>query len=38
MPWLARDGAGRAVMLVDLDGRGGGQPGPEALTGASALP
>jgi 8-oxo-dGTP pyrophosphatase MutT (NUDIX family) len=38
MPWLARDAAGQAVMLVDLDGRGGGQPGPEALTGASLLP
>jgi 8-oxo-dGTP pyrophosphatase MutT (NUDIX family) len=38
MPWLARDPAGRAVMLVDLDGRGGGRPGPEALTGASFLP
>jgi 8-oxo-dGTP pyrophosphatase MutT (NUDIX family) len=38
MPWLARDAAGQAVMLVDLDGRGAGRPGPEALTGASALP
>jgi 8-oxo-dGTP pyrophosphatase MutT (NUDIX family) len=38
MPWLARDAEGRAVMLVDLDGRGGGRPGPEALTGASGLP
>jgi 8-oxo-dGTP pyrophosphatase MutT (NUDIX family) len=38
MPWLARTSDGDAVMLVDLDGRGGGLPGPDALTGASALP
>jgi 8-oxo-dGTP pyrophosphatase MutT (NUDIX family) len=29
MPWLARTSDGAAVMLVDLDGRGGGRPGPK---------
>lgn len=28
MPWLARTGDDAVVMLVDLDGRGGGRPGP----------
>jgi 8-oxo-dGTP pyrophosphatase MutT (NUDIX family) len=29
MPWLARTPDGTAVMLVDLDGHGGGPPGPK---------
>ena len=29
MPWLGRTPDGSAVMQVDLDGRGGGRPGPE---------
>jgi 8-oxo-dGTP pyrophosphatase MutT (NUDIX family) len=38
MPWLARDAEGQAVMVVDLDGRGGGRPGPDALSGVGGLP
>jgi 8-oxo-dGTP pyrophosphatase MutT (NUDIX family) len=26
-PWVARDGAGALVLRIDLDGRGGGEPG-----------
>jgi 8-oxo-dGTP pyrophosphatase MutT (NUDIX family) len=27
-PWIARDAAGELVLRIDLDGRGGGEPGP----------
>jgi 8-oxo-dGTP pyrophosphatase MutT (NUDIX family) len=30
MPWLAVDEQGRPVVEVDIDGAGGGQPGPDA--------
>lgn len=29
MPWLERTSDGQAVMQIDLDGRGGGRPGPD---------
>ena len=34
MPWLARTPDGAAVMQVDLDGRGGGRPGPGQRVGS----
>jgi 8-oxo-dGTP pyrophosphatase MutT (NUDIX family) len=39
MPWLYRTPDGRAVMQIDLDGRGGGRPGPdEQRTSLDVLP
>jgi 8-oxo-dGTP pyrophosphatase MutT (NUDIX family) len=38
MPWLGRTPDGAAVMQVDLDGRGGGRPGPPEQCRVIGLP
>lgn len=39
MPWVARTDEGTATLYVDLDGRGGGRPGPDdQRTSLAALP